>query len=129
MDEDGYIVINGRIKDMIIRGGENIYPREIEDVLMRHEAILEVNVVGVYDERLGEEAAACVVLRTGFTPSDELKESIRSFCKDKISYFKIPKYVLFIQDFPKTVTQKIQKGELKPIAESLLKTALDVNNN
>ena len=129
MDDDGYVTINGRIKDMIIRGGENIYPREIEDLLAHHEAVSEVNVVGVTDERLGEEAAACIVLRNGFTPSEELKESIRSFCKGKISYFKIPRYILFIKDFPKTVTQKIQKNKLKPIAESLINTPIDVNNN
>ena len=129
MNEDGYLNINGRIKDMIIRGGENIYPREIEDLLMHHPAILEISVVGVPEKRLGEEVTACIVLKNGFTASDELKESIKSFCDGKISHFKIPRYILFIQDFPRTISQKIQKNELKAMAESLIKGAHEINNN
>ena len=124
MNEDGYVSINGRIKDMIIRGGENIYPREIEELLLTHEAILDVNVVGVNDERLGEEVAACVILKEGFNKSTELSESIRLFCKGKISHYKIPKYILFVQEFPTTVTFKVQKNKLKLIAESLIKEQL-----
>lgn len=121
MNNDGYFSINGRIKDMIIRGGENIYPREIEDLLLAHQAILDVNVVGVPDDRMGEEIAACIILKKDFIQSDQLKESIRSFCKGKISHFKIPKYILFMQDYPRTVTVKIQKNKLKDIAASLIR--------
>lgn len=121
MDDHGYISINGRIKDMIIRGGENIYPREIEELLLTHEDILDVNVVGVPDDRMGEEIAACVIVKKGVTPSQQLKESIRLFCKGKISHYKIPKFVLFVQDYPRTVTVKVQKNKLKDIAASLIR--------
>lgn len=129
MNEDSCISINGRTKDMIIRGGENIYPREIEELLMCHEAILDVNVVGISDERMGEEVAACVILKNGFTASDDLKESIKCFCKEKIAHYKIPRYVLFVQDYPRTVTLKVQKNKLRSLAESMVNTVQEVNNN
>ena len=123
MNDDGYVSINGRIKDMVIRGGENIYPREIEELLLTHEAVLDANVVGVTDERMGEELAACIILKSGLSGSEELKESIRSFCKGKISHFKIPRYILFVDDYPRTVTVKVQKNKLKDIAEQLIQRA------
>lgn len=110
MNEDGSIVITGRIKDMIIRGGENIYPQEIEDFLLSHPNIKEVYVVGVPDSRLGEELCACVQLKHNqkFTEKD-----IREFCSEKISYFKIPRYMLLFENFPKTESGKIQKYLLR----------------
>ena len=122
MTDDGYVCINGRIKDMIIRGGENIYPREIEELLLTHEAIFDVNVVGVPDERLGEEIAACVILKKGVSETDDLRKSIINFCKGKISHYKIPKYILFMQDYPRTVTVKVQKNKLKLLATSLIQS-------
>src|SRR3954469_12689789 len=101
MDEDGYMVIVGRSKDMVIRGGENVYPREVEEFLYGHEAVSDVSVVGVPDERFGEELAAFVILREGEQLDDE---ELRDFCRDKIAHFKVPRYVLFVEEFPMTVT-------------------------
>ncbi|KAI1301332.1 Medium-chain acyl-CoA ligase ACSF2, mitochondrial [Halotydeus destructor] len=107
MDEEGYIKIVGRTKEMIIRGGENIYPKEVEEFLHEHPEILCAFVVGVPDERMGEECCAWVQLRN---PETKLtQEDVKSFLKDRISYFKIPKYVLFVEDFPLTSTGKAQK--------------------
>ena len=110
MDDDGYVRIVGRIKDMIIRGGENVYPREIEEFLYGHPAIADVQVVGVPDERLGEEIVAWVIAREGATiDSDEIRE----FCTGKIAHFKIPRHVVACDEFPMTVTGKIQKHKLR----------------
>ncbi|MCE8010856.1 AMP-binding protein [Halomonas daqingensis] len=110
MDEEGYIAIVGRIKDMIIRGGENIYPREIEDFLYTHPAISDVQVIGVPDEKYGEEVMAWVKLAEGQKlNADELKE----FCKGKIAHYKVPRYVKFVDEFPMTVTGKIQKFKMR----------------
>ncbi|AOW15863.1 AMP-binding protein [Hydrogenophaga crassostreae] len=106
MDAEGYVNIVGRIKDMVIRGGENIYPREIEEFLYRHPAVQDVQVVGVPDTRYGEELCAWVVVKPGQTLSDEV---LREFCKGKIAHYKIPRYIRFVADFPMTVTGKIQK--------------------
>ncbi|WP_129672277.1 AMP-binding protein [Candidatus Chloroploca sp. Khr17] len=106
MDEEGYINIVGRIKDMIIRGGENVYPREIEEFLYTHPKISDVQVIGVPDRRYGEEIMAWVKLKPG-TTADE--EEIRAFCQGQIAHFKIPRYVKFVEAFPMTVTGKIQK--------------------
>jgi fatty-acyl-CoA synthase len=112
MDDDGYINIVGRIKDMIIRGGENIYPREIEEFLYTNPAIADVQVIGVPNERYGEVVCAWVVLKPGATlDEDELKE----FCRGKIARFKIPQYVRFVDSFPMTVTGKIQKFLMREI--------------
>lgn len=106
MDEDGYVSIVGRIKDMIIRGGENIYPREIEEFYYNHPKIRDIHVIGIANEKLGEELVAWVRLKDGETlTTHELKE----FAKDKIAYFKIPKYFKFVDSFPMTVTGKVQK--------------------
>ncbi len=106
MDEEGYINIVGRIKDMIIRGGENVYPREIEEFLYTHPKISDVQVIGVPDARYGEEIMAWVPLREGETASSE---ELREYCRDKIAHYKIPRYVKFVEAFPTTVTGKVQK--------------------
>ncbi len=106
MDNDGYINIVGRIKDMIIRGGENVYPREIEEYLYRHPDVVEVQVIGVPDARYGEEIMAWVQLRDGAALE---AEDIREFCRGQIAHFKIPRYVKFTDQFPMTITGKIQK--------------------
>jgi fatty-acyl-CoA synthase len=110
MDEDGYIRIVGRIKDMIIRGGENVYPREIEEFLYGHPAVADVQVVGVPDERYGEEIMAWVIAREGATVDEE---ELREYCRGKIARFKIPRYVASCSEFPMTVTGKIQKHALR----------------
>ncbi|XP_054002782.1 medium-chain acyl-CoA ligase ACSF2, mitochondrial [Hylaeus anthracinus] len=108
--EDGYGVIVGRIKDMVIRGGENIFPKEIEDFLMTHPSVSEAHVIGAYDEVYGEELCACVRLNDG---SRLTKEELRDYCKGKIAHFKIPRYVVFVQEYPKTSSGKVQKFLLK----------------
>ena len=106
IDEDGYGNIVGRIKDMVIRGGENVYPREIEEYLYRHPKVEEVQVIGVPDAKYGEEICAWVKLKPGETAdADEIKD----FCRGQIAHYKIPRYVRFVDDFPMTVTGKIQK--------------------
>jgi fatty-acyl-CoA synthase len=109
MDEDGYLRIVGRIKDMIIRGGENIYPREVEEFLYTHEAINEVQVFGIPDAKMGEEVCAWVQLEEDQTLTEE---DVKAFCKGQITHFKIPKYVRFVDEFPMTVTGKIQKFKM-----------------
>jgi fatty-acyl-CoA synthase len=106
IDQEGYCQIVGRIKDMVIRGGENIYPREIEEFLYRHPRIEDVQVFGVPDAKYGEELCAWIKLRTGETLSDE---ELRAFCRDQIAHYKIPRYIRFVESFPMTVTGKVQK--------------------
>jgi fatty-acyl-CoA synthase len=110
MDDEGYVNIVGRSKDMIIRGGENVYPREIEEFLYSHPEIRDVQVVGVPDERYGEEIAAFVVAR-GAGGLDA--EAVREFCRGRIAHYKIPRYVIAVDEFPMTVTGKIQKFKLR----------------
>jgi fatty-acyl-CoA synthase len=113
MDDEGYVRIVGRIKDMVIRGGENIYPREIEEFLYTHPQIADVQVIGVPDERYGEELMAWVVVR----PGAELGEAeLRDFCRGRIAHFKIPRYVKFVDGFPMTVTGKVQKFKMRETA-------------
>ena len=110
LDSDGYANIVGRIKDMVIRGGENIYPREVEEFLYQHPAIADIQVIGVPDPRYGEELCAWVRLRQGHqTSGDEL----RDWCQGKIATFKIPRYWRFIDHFPMTVTGKVQKYKMR----------------
>jgi fatty-acyl-CoA synthase len=106
MDEDGYFKIVGRLKDMVIRGGENIYPREIEEFLYRHPKIQDVQVFGIPDEKFGEELCAWVKLRAGESLT---AEEIREFCRDQIAHYKVPRHIRFVDEFPMTVTGKIQK--------------------
>jgi fatty-acyl-CoA synthase len=122
MDEEGYINIVGRIKDMIIRGGENVYPREIEEFLYTHPKISDVQVIGVPDAKYGEEIMAWVRLREGVTAS---AEELREYCRDHIAHYKIPRYVKFVEAFPTTVTGKVQKFVMREqsIKELGLETA------
>ena len=106
LDDEGYCNIVGRIKDMVIRGGENVYPREIEEFLYRHPKIQDVQVIGVPDRHYGEELCAWICLRDGATAS---AEEVRAFCQGRIAHYKIPRYVKFVDGFPTTVTGKIQK--------------------
>jgi fatty-acyl-CoA synthase len=113
MDESGYVRIVGRIKDTVIRGGENVYPREIEEFLYTHPEIADVQVIGVPDARYGEELMAWIVPRPGATLSDD---AVREFCRDQIAHFKIPRYVKFVDSFPMTVTGKVQKFKMREAA-------------
>ena len=113
MDEDGYINIVGRSKEMVIRGGENVYPREIEEFLHTHPDIAEVAVIGVPDVKFGEEIMAWVRLRAGAQCSEE---QVREFCRGRIAHFKVPRYVSFIEELPMTVTGKVQKFKLRETA-------------
>ena len=110
MDAGGYFNIVGRIKDMVIRGGENIYPREIEEFLYRHPKVQDVQVVGLPDKRYGEELCAWIVTRPGETLSED---EVREFCKGKIAHYKVPRYIRFVAGFPMTVTGKIQKFKIR----------------
>jgi len=110
MDEEGYVQIVGRIKDMIIRGGENVYPREVEEFLYTHPDIQEVQVFGIPDERYGEIVCAWVQLKQNATLNEE---SVKSFCRDQITHFKVPSLVRFVDEFPMTVTGKIQKFKMR----------------
>jgi fatty-acyl-CoA synthase len=110
IDKEGYVRIVGRIKDMVIRGGENVYPREIEEFLYTHPDVADVQVIGVPDERYGEELMAWVVLRPQATAS---VEDVRDFCRGQIAHFKIPRYVKFVDSFPMTVTGKVQKFKMR----------------
>jgi fatty-acyl-CoA synthase len=111
MDPAGYVKIVGRIKDMIIRGGENIYPREIEEYLLSHPAVVDAQVIGVPSLKYGEEVMAWVKLRS---PLDE--EALVTFCRGRISTFKIPRYWRFVDEFPMTVTGKIQKFRMREVS-------------
>ena len=113
MDGDGYVNISGRIKDMVIRGGENVYPREIEEFLYRHPAIADVQVIGVPDEKYGEELCAWVKIAPGATLAEE---EVKAFCKGQIAHYKIPRYVKFVGDFPMTVTGKVQKFKMREVS-------------
>ena len=110
IDEQGFAAIVGRAKDMVIRGGENIYPREVEEFLYRHPKVLDVQCVGVPDPKYGEELCACIVLRPGVQAD---AEEIRQFCQGQIAHYKIPRYIRFVEGFPMTVTGKIQKYLLR----------------
>jgi fatty-acyl-CoA synthase len=113
MDDQGYVRIVGRIKDMIIRGGENVYPREIEEFLYTHPEIADVQVIGVPDDRYGEELMAWVMLRQGASLTED---ELREFCRGKIAHFKIPRYMKFVDSFPMTVTGKVQKFKMRQSA-------------
>jgi fatty-acyl-CoA synthase len=118
MDEDGYLAITGRIKDMVIRGGENIYPREVEEFLYTHPDIVDAQVIGVPDPVYGEELMAWVRLRPGARPLTA--EALRSFCSGKLAHYKIPKYVHVVDEFPMTVTGKVRKVEMRERALEIL---------
>ena len=113
MDAEGYVNIVGRIKDMIIRGGENVYPREIEEFLFTHPDVVDAQVIGVPDVKFGEEIMAWVLRRTG---SDLTADALTDYCKGKIAHFKVPRYIRFVDEFPMTVTGKIQKYRMREMA-------------
>jgi len=117
MDEEGYVSVVGRLKDMIIRGGENIYPREIEEFLFTHPDIQDAKVIGVPDPKYGEEVCAWVQLREGAALDEE---EVRAFCKKHIAYFKVPRYVRFVSEFPMTITGKVQKFRMRELMVSEL---------
>ncbi|MCA9094214.1 MAG: AMP-binding protein, partial [Planctomycetaceae bacterium] len=108
--QNGYFHITGRLKEMICRGGENIYPREIEEFLHTHPAIQNIAVVGVPDPKYVEETAAWIKLRPGKTLTEE---ELRQFCKGKLAHYKVPRYIQFVEEFPMTVTGKIQKFKIR----------------
>ena len=118
MDAQGYVNIVGRIKDMVIRGGENVYPREIEEFLYRHPAVSDVQVIGVPDAKYGEELCAWIVLRQGQSADAE-----SDFCKGKIAHYKVPRYIRFVDGFPMTITGKIQKFAMRDIMKAELNIA------
>ncbi len=128
MDADGYLNIVGRIKDMVIRGGENVYPREIEEFLYTHPDVVDAQVIGVPDERYGEELMAWVRLRPGAEPLTP--ERLREFCTGKVAHYKIPRYVKIVDEFPMTVTGKIRKVEMRQISvqELGLESAAAIRN-
>ena len=115
MDEEGYVAVVGRLKDMIIRGGENIYPREIEEFLFTHPKIQDAKVIGVPDQKYGEEVCAWVQLKDGETLTED---EIRAFCKANIAYFKVPKIIRLVEGFPMTITGKVQKFRMREIMEA-----------
>ncbi len=118
LDAEGYVNIVGRIKDMVIRGGENVYPREVEEFLYSHPDIVDVQVIGVPDAKYGEELMACVRLREGAEPVTI--EALRAFCAGKLAHYKVPRYVRIVEDFPMTVTGKVRKVEMREQAVELL---------
>jgi fatty-acyl-CoA synthase len=118
MDDDGYLSIVGRIKDMVIRGGENVYPREIEEFLYTHPDIADVQVIGVPDARYGEELMAWIVMRPGAGPLTA--EGVRTFCEGRLAHYKVPRYVHVVDGFPMTVTGKIRKMEMRAEAAEIL---------
>ncbi len=118
MDDDGYVSITGRIKDMVIRGGENIYPREVEELLYTHPDLLDAQVIGVPDQRYGEELMVWVRMRDGADPLTA--EALRAFCEGRIAHYKIPRYVHVVDEFPMTVTGKVRKVQMREEAVRLL---------
>jgi fatty-acyl-CoA synthase len=118
MDDDGYLSITGRIKDMVIRGGENIYPREVEEFLYTHPDILDAQVIGVPDAKYGEELMAWIRMRPGAAPLTA--EAVREFCQGKLAHYKIPRYVHITDEFPMTVTGKVRKVEMRERSVELL---------
>ncbi|CAM5569598.1 fatty-acyl-CoA synthase [Streptomyces avidinii] len=118
MDGDGYLSITGRIKDMVIRGGENLYPREIEEFLHAHPDVMDVQVIGVPDPKYGEELMAWVRMREGAEPLTA--QAVRAYCAGRLAHFKIPRYVHVVEEFPMTVTGKIRKIEMRAMATRLL---------
>jgi fatty-acyl-CoA synthase len=113
MDDEGYLNIVGRSKDMVIRGGENIYPREIEEFLYTHDAIADVQVIGVPDEKYGEELCAWILPRAGVELDED---AVRDYCRERLAHFKVPRYVLFVDEFPMTITGKVQKFKMRELS-------------
>ena len=117
-DNDGYLKIIGRAKDMIIRGGENIYPREIEEYLTKHPNVADAQVIGINDEFFGEEVCAWIKLKQ---PGMTKAEDFFTYCHGKIAHYKVPRYVRLVNEFPLTVTGKVRKNEMRHITNELMK--------
>lgn len=117
VDPEGYFHITGRIKDMIIRGGENIYPKELEEFLYTHPKIKDVQVIGVPDKKYGEEVCACVILKQGETATEE---ELKEFIREHLSRHKMPRYIWFMDTFPMTASGKIQKYKMREMAVDAL---------
>jgi fatty-acyl-CoA synthase len=117
MNDEGYVSITGRIKDMIIRGGENIYPREIEEFLHTHAKVSDVQVIGIPSHKYGEEVCAWIRLHEGVTAT---AEELREFCRGQIATYKIPRYIRFTSEFPMTVTGKVQKFKMRELTAAEL---------
>jgi fatty-acyl-CoA synthase len=118
MDDDGYVSITGRSKDMVIRGGENVYPREVEEFLYTHPDILDAQVIGVPDEKYVEEIMAWIRMRPGAEPLTA--DSLRAYCAGQLAHYKIPRYVHIVDEFPMTVTGKVRKVEMRARAVEIL---------
>jgi fatty-acyl-CoA synthase len=118
MDAEGYVNIAGRIKDMVIRGGENVYPREVEEYLYTHPDIADVQVIGVPDAKYGEELMAWIVMRPGAAPLTAGR--VREFCSGRLAHYKIPRYIHITDGFPMTVTGKVRKAEMREHSVDLL---------
>jgi fatty-acyl-CoA synthase len=118
MNDAGYLNITGRIKDLVIRGGENVYPREVEEFLYTHPDIVDAQVIGVPDDRYGEELMAWIRMREGATPLTAA--DVREYCDGQLARFKIPRYVHIVDDFPMTVTGKVRKVQMREEAIGLL---------
>jgi fatty-acyl-CoA synthase len=110
MDENGYYKITGRLKDMIIRGGENVYPKEVEDYVHKMEGVSDVQVVGVPSKKYGEQVGAYIILKPG---ADMMESDVEDFCKNKIAWFKTPKFIAFVKEYPLTASGKIMKYKLR----------------
>ena len=124
MDEDGYYKITGRIKDMIIRGGENIYPKELEDFMYTHPKVQDVQVIGVPSKQYGEEIMACIILKQG---QEMTEEEVKDYFRAQMSRHKVPRYVRFMDSFPMTASGKIQKFVLREQAIELLNLQADAS--
>ena len=118
MNDEGYVCIAGRNKDMIIRGGENIYPRELEEFFFTHPAVADVQVIGIPCSRYGEEIVAWIKFHPGHSATEQ---ELQTWCKERIAHFKTPRYFKFVDEFPMTVTGKIQKFRMREISIEELK--------
>ncbi len=124
IDDAGYCRIVGRIKDMVIRGGENIYPREVEEFLLTHQDIIDAQVVGVADAKYGEELCAWIIVRADASQNEQ---AVRDWCRARIAHFKVPRYVRIVQEFPMTVTGKVQKFAIRDAMDAILKSSCPAN--
>ena len=123
IDEDGYVSIVGRVKDLIIRGGENVYPAEVEEFMLKHENVSDAQVVGVHDEKMGEEL--CLWVRLKDKSKQMGAQDVKAHCGGKIAHFKIPRYVRVVDEFPLSVTGKVKKNEMRDISNKILKEGLE----
>jgi fatty-acyl-CoA synthase len=123
MDDDGYVAITGRLKDLVMRGGENIYPREIEEFLYTHPDIMDAQVIGVPSETYGEEVMAWLRMEEGAEPLTA--DDVRAFCTGRLAHYKIPRYVQVTDEFPMTVSGKVRKVDLRKRAEEILALTTD----